>query len=141
LILLQTLPGLHFRSRWDHQDEKSGVTYFRNLVEAHAANILDVNSVRDAIGLEAEYTPLFEHSLRVIPSDQLGIGDIDWDNPLGRGDNGAVYAATWTRPPGVLTTTWSGQKQIVLKEVRPREGEGRDTLRKFMKEASSKTGS
>ena len=135
--MLQTLPGIRFRSRWNHQDENSALSYFRNLVEAHAVNGLDQHPVRDVIGLEAGYAPRFERSLRIIPADQLDLENANWEQPLGKGDNGAVYAATWKRPPGILSTTWSGEMKVVLKEVRPRSGEGRGVLRKFMKEVSS----
>jgi hypothetical protein len=90
--------------------------------------------VRDIIGLEMGYTPLFEHSLRVIPEEQLR--DISFDNPLGVGENGAVYSARWRRPPGHLATTKDGDKEIdvVLKETFPRAGTSEDPLKKLLKE-------
>lgn len=136
VTILQTIPGIRFRSRWDHQDEESAISYFRNLVEAHAMNAVDQSSIRDIIGLEAEYIPRYEYSLRFIPPDELDFAHIEWDKPLGKGDNGAVYASTWRRPPGVLLTTWSGEMKVVVKEVQLRDGENRDVLRKFMKEVS-----
>jgi hypothetical protein len=70
----------------------------------------------------------------VIPEEQLR--DISFDNPLGVGENGAVYSAKWRRPPGHLATTKDGDKEIdvVLKEVFPRAGTSEDPLKKLLKE-------
>jgi hypothetical protein len=93
-----------------------------------------VATVREIIGLETGYTPLFEHSLRVIPEKQLR--DVQFNKPLGVGENGAVYGAKWRRPPGHLATTKGGEKEIdvVLKEVFPRAGTSEDPLKKLLKE-------
>jgi hypothetical protein len=106
------------------------------VVEAHATNTLDTSLVRDIIGLEPGYTPLFEHSLRVIPEEQLF--DISWDKPIGAGENGAVYAAMWRKPAGHLATMKTGNQglHIVLKDVLPRVGTSRDPLKKLLQEVS-----
>lgn len=137
LFLLETIPGLHFRGRKKHQDKVAALNYFRNLVEAHATNTLDTSLVRDIIGLEPGYTPLFEHSLRVIPEEQLF--DISWDKPIGAGENGAVYAAMWRKPAGHLATMKTGNQElhIVLKDVLPRVGTSREPLKKLLQEVSS----
>ncbi|KAN0066969.1 Protein kinase-like domain containing protein [Elaphomyces granulatus] len=134
LLLLETIPGLRFRSRKKYQDNVAALTYFRNLVEAHATDTLDVSSVRNIIGLEPGYTPLFEHSLRVIPEEQLF--NISWDEPLGEGENGAVYRAMWRKPAGHLATTRTGDQElhVVLKDVLSRRGTSQDPLKKLLKE-------
>jgi hypothetical protein len=134
LLLLETLPGLRYRNREKHQDKAAALSYFRNLVEAHATDTLDSTTVRDIIGLEPGYTPLFEHSLRVVPPEQLV--DIIFDKPLGKGENGAVYSAKWRKPPGQLATTNDGDREldVVLKEVLPREGSSQDPVKKLLKE-------
>ena len=104
------------------------------MVEAHASDSLEPNLVRDIIGLEPGYQPRFEHSLKVIPPQQLDLDGVNWANPLGKGENGAVYPTTWKRLPGVLSTSLSGEKKVLLKEVLPRQGESRRALDKFMKE-------
>jgi hypothetical protein len=60
---------------------------------------------------------------------------VNWATPIGKGDNGAVFEATWPRP---LSHFMSKDKkdpdlQVVLKEVQPRE-KSEDALKKFMKE-------
>ena len=111
------------------------MSYFRNLVEAHASNAGEEH-LRDLIGWEAGYTPRYENSLKVIPFDQLNLVH-GWDTPLGSGDNGAVYAAVWRRPPGFFPSTRSGEVDVVLKEVRRGRGKGSHDLSIFMKEVSS----
>jgi len=93
-----------------------------------------VSDIRNIIGLESSYTPLFEHSLRVIPEDQLF--DISWDEPLGEGENGAVYKAMWRKPAGYLATMRNKdlELQIVLKDVLPRLGTSQDPFKKLLKE-------
>jgi hypothetical protein len=134
LLLLETLPGLRFRSRRSHQDTVAALTYFRNIVEAQASGNLDRTSVRDIIGMEPEYIPLYEHSLRVIPESQLF--DVSWDEPIGTGENGAVYGAMWRKPPGHLATSKTHETElpIVLKEVIPRCGVSIDPVKKLIKE-------
>jgi hypothetical protein len=86
--------------------------------------------------LEPGYTPLFEHSLRVIPEEQLF--NISWDEPLGEGENGAVYRAMWRKPAGHLATTRTGDQElhVVLKDVLSRRGTSQDPLKKLLKEVS-----
>lgn len=105
-------------------------------MEAHATDALNISTIRDIIGLESDYTPLFEHSLRVIPEDQLF--DISWDRPLGKGENGAVYGAMWRKPVGHLATLRTGMQEmhIVLKDVLPRIGASRDPFKKLIREVS-----
>jgi hypothetical protein len=135
-LLLETIPGLRFRSRRKYQDSVAALTYYRNLVEAHAANALNIPSIRNIIGLEPDYIPLFEHSLRVIPENQLV--DISWDQPIGRGENGAVYGAIWRKPVGHLATMRTGEQeiQIVLKDVLPHIRTSQDPFKKLIKEVS-----
>jgi hypothetical protein len=112
----------------------AALSYFRNIVEAHAAGDLDQSSVRDIIGVEPEYLLQYEHSLRIIPESQLS--DLSWDEPIGRGENGAVYGAIWRKPSGHLATTGFQEAEIpvVLKEVIPRSGVLIDPLKKLLKE-------
>lgn len=131
-MLLETIPGLRFRSRLKHQDRTASRNYFRNLVDAHATGTLSTSAIRDVLGSEG-YSAQYEHSLRVIPLQQLS--EIDWTTPLGRGENGAVYAATWDRPASVLvTSTSSGPVPVVLKEVISRKGQNHAITKKLMKE-------
>lgn len=92
--------------------------------------------VREIIGLETGYTPLFEHSLRVIPDKQLR--DISFGEPIGVGKNGAVYSAKWRRPPGHLATTKPGEEEldVVLKDVFSRVDTSEDPQEKWFKEVS-----
>jgi hypothetical protein len=108
---------MRFRSRIKRQDKVAALGYFRNLVEVHAQGRPTDSTARDLLGLEGSGNPLFAHSLRVIPGDQLY--DITWDQPLGRGKNGAVYSALWRKPAGYLATTASDEQQqaVVLKDV------------------------
>lgn len=135
-MLLETLPGLRFRSRRKYQDEVAALTYFRNLVEAHATDDLDRSNIRNIIGLEPEYIPIYEHSLRIIPESQLF--DISWGKPIGKGEHGAVYGALWRKTPGYLATMRPDEKEvpIVLKEIIPRAGISRDPFKKLIKEVS-----
>ncbi|KAL3460054.1 kinase-like domain-containing protein [Aspergillus heterothallicus] len=115
ILLLETIPGMRFRSRIKRQDKVAALRYFRNLVEAHAQGQPTGSAVRHLLGLEGSYKPLYAHSLRIIPEDQLY--DIIWDQPLGRGMNGSVYSAMWFKPAGYLATSGEQQQGVVLKEV------------------------
>lgn len=135
LLLLETIPGLRFRSRKKHLDKVAALTYFRNIIEAKVNGTLDASTVRNIIGLETSYSPLFEHSLRVIPEDQLH--DISWHELLPKGENGSVYRAVWHKPAGYLATSAGEQHlQVVLKDVVPRLGSSQDPLKKLLKEVS-----
>ncbi|KAL8364976.1 hypothetical protein RB595_003999 [Gaeumannomyces hyphopodioides] len=132
--VLETLPGRRFRDRIANFKRPAAVNHHRALVEAHASGTLDRDEVKRALGLEPGYTPMFERSLRMIPYDQLSA--IDWAGPLGQGANGRVYASSWTRPGGVLSTSDAGPLDVVVKDITARLGEGADdaSMRKFMKE-------
>jgi hypothetical protein len=115
LYLLETIPGLQFRSRQKFQDRHVAQRYFRNLVEDHAAGRLQDTTMQDLLGAE-HYNKLFAHSLRYIPSDQITIypGSI-----VGEGRNGKVYRAKWTRSDGVLATSLRGETiEVALKELK-----------------------
>lgn len=137
LLLLETIPGMRFRSRRKYQDQNSAVVYFRNLIEAHARGALETQYLRNLLGLEATFTPVFEHSLRLIPEEELS--GIEWDIPLGRGANGVVYSGIWHRPHGVLSTTNAAEYNIpvVLKDVTSRTGNSISTRKKLIKEVRS----
>lgn len=130
--MLETIPGLRFRGRAAKSDRATSVNHHRAMVESHTSGSLDKTHVKDLLGLEAGYTPLFEHSLKIIAEEQLS--PIDWKKPLGKGANGAVYVSKWTRPKGVLSTSESGEVDVVLKMVIPNESEQTKALGKFMKE-------
>ncbi|KAH8689276.1 kinase-like domain-containing protein [Phaeosphaeriaceae sp. PMI808] len=134
LLLLETIPGMRFRGRIKGQDKVAALTYFRNIVEAHANGSLEDSTIRDIVGLDASKNLQFEHSLRVIPEHQLL--DIHWDKPIGQGKNGAVYAGIWHKPVGHLATTRAGERdmKIVLKDVLPRSGTSEEPLKKLLKE-------
>lgn len=125
---------MRFRSRIKGQDKVAALTYFRNIVEAHANGSLEDSTIRDIVGLDASKNLQFEHSLRVIPEHQLL--DIHWDKPIGQGKNGAVYAGIWRKPVGHLATTRAGERdmKIVLKDVLPRSGTSEEPLKKLLKE-------
>lgn len=115
LYLLETLPGLRFRSRRKFQDEQVAQIYFRNLVEDHAAGCLVDFTMQDLLGAE-HYNTTFAHSLRYIPSDQITVYPNSF---LGEGRNGKVYRAKRTRPDGVLATSLRGQTvEVALKELK-----------------------
>ncbi len=136
MLVLETIPGLRFRRRAAEFSLAAAVDHHRALVEAHASHTLDHSHVKEILGLEPGYTPMLEHSLRIIPEIQLP--PIDWTRPIGRGANGSVYASTWTRPGGVLSTSEAGPIEVVLKDVGPQLGGGTGTgttpTAKFMKE-------
>jgi hypothetical protein len=125
---------MRFRGRRKYQDEVSALSYFRNLVEAHASGTLDAPDVREIIGLEASYQPAFKYSLRLIPEGQLY--DIAWERPLGKGSNGVVYSASWRKLGGILKTSAPSIKvEVVLKDVKSRFGTSKESRKKLMKEA------
>jgi hypothetical protein len=84
------------------------------------------------MGLEASYRPAFQHSLRLIPAEELH--DISWQSPIGKGANGVVYSASWNKPGGVLTTSVPSTKPVVLKDVISRFDIGRESRKKLIKE-------
>jgi hypothetical protein len=108
------------------------LTYFRNLVEAHASGTLDAPDVREIIGLDASYQPAFKHSLRLIPEGELH--DIAWERPLGKGSNGMVYSASWRKPGGVLKPSAPSEVEVVLKDVKSRFGTSQESRKKLIKE-------
>jgi hypothetical protein len=138
LLLLETIPGLRFRSRLKNQDRANALDHFRNLVEAHATDTLDTSIIQDILGLEG-YSLRYEHCLRIIPENQLS--NIEWDKPLGRGENGVVYAATWHRPNAVLATmkTHDRTMPVVLKDIFPRKMQKQDPMKKMLKEVRTKS--
>jgi hypothetical protein len=105
------------------------------MIESHASETLDRTHVKELRGLEPGYKPLFENSLRVIPAEQLS--PVDWNRPIGSGRNGRVYASTWQRPGGVLSTSMPCQIEVVLKEITPNDCQVSCSLQKFMKEVCS----
>jgi len=107
------------------------MTYFRNLVEAHAAGTLSDRAVEQLLGPE-NASPHFDKSLRIISPDQIFQRS---DVPIGRGANGVVYAALWRRPPGVLASMrkTASEVAIVMKEITPRILNP-DIIQKFLTE-------
>jgi len=136
ICVLQTLPGIHLRLRKAQLDYQAALGYYRNIVEAHASNTLNDTFIKDILGLGEDYNALYENTLRLIPDSTSELRDIDWENPIGKGNNGAVYAATWHRRESVLSTSKSGDIPVVLKDVIPRGSH--DATEKFMKEARDK---
>ena len=134
LLLLETIPGMRYRSRRKHQDETAARQYFRNVVEAHANGSLDQPILASLTGIDAMQILQFQHSLRFIMEDEFI--SIDWKSPLGTGQNGRVFKATWRKPRGILVRP-SHEKDVldvVLKEVLPRQGSSEDPLKKLIKE-------
>ena len=131
VFLLETVPGLQFRSRTKHQDLQAALKYFRNIIEAHHAGNLDQRPVVDFLGPE-NAQPYFDKSLQIIPQTQLTKVS---SNAIGHGANGAVYAAVWDRPTGALATTKRAASQIpvVLKEILP-IARGVNTLHRLLRE-------
>ena len=120
MFLLETMPGMQFRSRMHHQGIQAALTYFRNVVEAHNVGRLHQRTVEELLG-PGNALPYFEKSLRVIsPSELLDVSP----KPIGRGANGTVYQTSWQKPQGVLVTTNRGRSQVpvVLKHVLPANG-------------------
>lgn len=138
LLLLETLPGQRYRSRNRRQDRLAALTYFRNLTEAKYWNRSPTQYLAKVLGSSAKATDLlrYENSLRYIEESQLH--DISWSEPLGRGANGAVYAATWHLPEPYLATNRRQPRimNVVLKEVLPRAGSREDRVAKVLKEVS-----
>jgi hypothetical protein len=138
IFLLETVPGLQFRSRTEHQDIQAALKYFRNVIEAHHAGTLHQRTVLDFLGPD-NALPYFDKSLQIIPQTQLS--EVS-SNPIGHGANGAVYAALWQRPTGALATTNRAASQIsvVLKEILP-AGRGVNTLQRLLREVRSSSSS
>lgn len=134
VMVLETLPGRMFRNRIASFKRPAAVNHHRSLVEAHASGTLHRDEVKRILELEPGYSPMFERSLRMIPCDQLSA--INWTKPLGQGANGCVYASSWTRPGGVLSTSDTGPVDVVVKDITARleKGAGDASMRKFMKE-------
>jgi hypothetical protein len=128
---------MRFRSRIKYQDKASALAYFRNLVEAHASGTLDISPVRNLVGLEPSYSPAFEHSLRLIPEEQLS--SISWQEPLGKGANGVVYSALWHRPPGILASSQQKKldEDVVLKDVQSQTTSLQASRNRIIKEVCS----
>ncbi|KAF5720072.1 Ypk2p [Fusarium mundagurra] len=134
LVLLETIPGIRYRSRRKHQDEAAARQYFRNVVEAHANGSLDQPILADLAGIDATQILQFQHSLRFITEDEFI--NIVWKSPLGAGQNGKVFKATWKKPRGILVRP-SEEKDVldvVLKEVLPRQGSAEQPSKKLLKE-------
>lgn len=125
---------MQFRSRITHQDTEAAIKYFRNVVEAHHAGSLHLHIIADLLG-SGNTRPYFDKSLQIIPENQ--ISEIS-PNPIGRGANGAVYAAMWQRPPGILATTThkAALISVVLKEIFPVNREP-DTLGRLLREVGN----
>lgn len=134
LLLLETVPGMRYRSRRNHQDEKAARQYFRNMVEAHANGSLDQPILPDLAGVDAAQVLQFQHSLRFITEDELQ--DLDLTSPLGAGQNGKVFKATWKKPRSILVRPRDEKEcvDVVLKEVIPRQGSAEEALKKLIKE-------
>lgn len=81
------------------------------------------------------YPRQYEHSLRIIDGSDLE--SLDWRKPLGRGQNGVVYAAVWHKPQGVLGTVGESRVPVVLKEVHHKVHESDDPLHSVLKEVRS----
>jgi hypothetical protein len=115
LYLLETVPGLRYPSRQKRQDKQAALRYFRNMVEAHAAGTLGDTTIQEILGTE-NYSPLFEYSLRFIPSHELSLLS---ELPIGSGRYGDVYRAVWHRPEGRLATMrYRGKDMdVVLKDI------------------------
>jgi hypothetical protein len=109
------------------------------MAEDHASGDLHRTHVKEVLGLEIGYTPMFEHSLKIIPENQLS--PVDWTEPLGRGANGKVFGSIWTRPRGVLASSEHGQVPVVLKEVNPTARQTKSSRTKFMREVRKSQGS
>ncbi|KAF3000080.1 hypothetical protein E8E13_002178 [Curvularia kusanoi] len=134
LLLLETVPGMRYRSRRKHQDETTARQYFRNVVEAHANGSLNQPVLANLAGVDATQILHFQHSLRFITADEFL--SIDWTSPLGAGQNGRVFKATWRTPRGILVRPSNGKDvlDVVLKEVLPRQGSSEEPLKKLFKE-------
>lgn len=117
----------------------TALTYYRNIVEAHAAGTVDKSRAKELLGLEPGYTSLFEHSLKIIPASELS-SPVDWRHPLGCGANGTVYTSTWNRPGGVLSTTERQEIEVVIKDVLPDlvRDSSSSSRSKFMKEVRNR---
>ena len=130
IFLLETIPGIQYRSRQEEQDSTSAKLYFRNVIEARESKFEPAATLRKILGQGVPLAP-FINFLHVIPADELTITS---DLPIGQGANGEVYAAVWKKSQGALTTTAYEAKevQVVLKRVRPTKD--KDDLQKLMHE-------
>jgi hypothetical protein len=93
LFLLQTVPGIIFRFRQNVQGRTAALSYFQNVLEAQTTGEgPHKETIRQLLG--NDYSSLFEHSLRVIPSYQFV--HVSWNTPW-QGGNGTVFVATWRK--------------------------------------------
>ena len=83
LYLLETIPGLRFRSRQKFQDKELALLYFRNLVEEHAAGRLEDSTMQTLLGTEY-FNTLFSYSLQYIQCSQWMDIHLFWprSNPI-----------------------------------------------------------
>ncbi|KAF4502232.1 serine threonine kinase [Fusarium agapanthi] len=135
VFVLETVPGLRFRGRAAGFDHATAIAHLRNMIESHASETLDRTYVKELLGLEPGYKPLFENSLKVIHAEQLS--SVEWKRPIGSGRNGRVYTSTWKYPGGVLSTSTPSRTEVVLKEITPNDFGVSCSLQKFMKELDS----
>ncbi|TDL17276.1 hypothetical protein BD410DRAFT_794434 [Rickenella mellea] len=130
LYVLETIPGIHFRVRQRHHSEGAALTYFRDIVEQRVRETESFALIKSILG--DDYQMRYEHVLRYI--DPHDVHSISTD-PLGEGENGVVYGATWTQPPAFLCTMQPSESEVpvVLKQVHPKFGEP-DGIRKSLRE-------
>ena len=117
---------MRFRAWIHNQDPVSAQMFFRNLTEEHYQSCHGVRKDTDFAGLPG-IDPLYKYSFPVIPVCELEIES--FRKPLGKGQNGSVYAAKWTMPVKMLSTSEKGRKDVVLKDVLEKDGAGIDFFR------------
>jgi len=92
-MILETIPGRHFRSRQAHQGKSAAHRYFRQIIENQFQPNLQLHQkVKEVLG--DSYHQKYD-LLRYIPPEQLTKID---SLPFSRGKYGAVYGAIWKRP-------------------------------------------
>lgn len=136
MLLLETIPGLRFRARRQHQDEEAALKFFRNVVEEHRAKSMGVFDERNIFTYPDPWH-LYENSFAMVSADELEVES--WTEPLGRGQNGAVYAARWNRAVKYLKTSDSGPLDVVLKDVIDPGCAYASSTKKFLEEVSLMT--
>jgi len=123
LYLLETLPGLQFRTISKTVDEEAAVQFFRGFVENKIQGRKE--SLPDVLGLH--FQPKYENLLTLIPHSQ--ISKID-PVPLGEGERGVVYRAVWSHQAGFGDNTLV-HSDVALKSIKV---QGTLDLQRFMKE-------
>lgn len=90
-LLLETLPGRHFRQLRKSHGELAAIKYFRGVIDN--ARESSVETLQDALGID--FKPEYLNLLQLIPFSEILSIDT---KPIGRGAHGVVYRGVWNCP-------------------------------------------